>query len=141
MRDDQHFDIIFIFTILLFLVCVCVIQMYPETQIRIREGSIEWDQFFEDPYEVLIFIFKDQQWISFDTQEEGRINLHPSTMIHEIEARGRSIKDVATIIHNHPIPTRFTTGNNFVFRYFKDAGFDGFFMIYYPFSKKTRVKK
>ena len=82
MRGDQRVDIIFIFTILLFLVCVCVTQMYPETQIRIREGSIEWDQFFEDPYEVLIFIFKDQQWISFDTQEEGRINLHPLSLIH-----------------------------------------------------------
>ncbi|MCK4818170.1 hypothetical protein KA005_20535 [bacterium] len=102
---------------------------------------MNWDQFFDEPCEIIIFIFKDQAWISFDTHEEHRVNLHPSTMINEIEARGRSIKDVATIIHNHPTPAPFSTGNNMVFRYFKSEGFDGFFMIYYPYNKKTRVKK
>lgn len=123
------------------ILCFCAVQLQPETQIRIREGSLEWDQFFDEPYEILVFIFKDQKWISFDTGEEQRVNIHPSTMIHEIEARGRSIKDVATIIHNHPIPTRFSIGDNMAFRYFKSEGFDGYFMIYYPFNKKTRVKK
>ena len=144
MRDDQQcVYITFFFTILLFLTCVCVTQVYPANshQIRIREGTLEWDQFFSEPFEILVFIFKDQTWISFDTGEEHRVNIHPSTMINEIEIRGKLLKDVATIIHNHPIPTRFSVGNNMVFRYFKSKGFDGYFMIYYPFSKKTRVKK
>jgi len=142
MRDDQQWiNVLFSFLIIFTLICVYAIQAYPETQIRIREGSLEWDQFFSEPYEILVFIFKDQKWISFDTGEENRVNIHPSTMIHEIKVRGRTIADIATIIHNHPIPSPFSMGNNFVFRYFKDEGFDGYFMIYYPFNKKTRVKK
>ena len=141
MRDDHRMNILFSILIIFTLICVCAVQLQPQTQLRIREGSLKWDQFFDEPYEIMVFVFKDQTWISFDTQEEHRVNLHPSTMISIIRDKGKSIEDVATVIHNHPIPTSFSIGNNFVFRYLKAEGFDGFFMIYYPFSEKTRIKK
>lgn len=143
MRDDQQcINALFAFLIILTLMCVCAMQAYPEAQIRIRDIELDWGEIFNKPYEILVFIFDDfRTGIAFDTQEEHRVNIHPSFMIRELKKRRKTLKDVAIIIHNHPTPARFSIGNNMVFRYLKSEGFDGYFMIFYPFNKKTRVKK
>ena len=112
-----------------------------QIQVKIEKGKLDWDQFFKEPYEKIIFIFKDQTFISFHTYEEHRINLSASYMVEQIEKDGRTIKDVATIIHNHPVPSPFSMGDNYIFYQLKIRGFDGFFMIYYPFNDSTRIKE
>jgi len=146
MTRDNHPRIVGAFMLLVILSILAIIlnfsDLKSEGALRIREVEIDWGNIFDEPYEIIAFIYKDlRHGITFDTREEYRVNLHPSRMIQEMKLRGKTLKDVAFIIHNHPIATGFTTGDNIVFSYFRAEGFNGQFAIYYPFNTKTRVKK
>ena len=143
MRDDQQWiNVLFSFLIILTLICVYIVQAFPQGRVKITVFKMNWKQFFNEPYEILVLVFTDQDGIMFHTYEEGRVNIHPGRIIEVLKEQcNMDIKDVATIIHNHPNPRRFTAGDNYVYNYFIDRGFRGAFMIYYPFNKKTRVKK
>jgi len=149
MNDDRHLRTpvigMVIFTLII-LILATLLKGAPSIyqngiKVRIEMGELDWSLFFDEPYEKVIFIFTDQTWIGFHTYNEYQINLHPPYFIEAIEREcGKDVKDIATIIHNHPTPRRFTPGDNRVYNYFLDAGFRGAFMIYYPFSKRT-IKK
>jgi len=143
MRDDQRMNMIVSLMMFLSILAVCAVQLVGQTTTRVKtvKFTMNWKQFFTEPYEVLVLVFYDQDGIMFHTYEETRVNLHPSQVIDILKRECNiGIDKVATIIHNHPIPRRFTPGDIYVYNYFVDQGFRGDFMIYYPHSGRT-IKK
>lgn len=138
MRDDHRMDIIISLLMFLSILVVLAVQLIPfpqTTRIKTIKFSMNWRQFFTEPYEVLVLVFYDQNGIMFHTYDETKVDVHPSRVIEILRREcDIGIDDVATIIHNHPTPRRFTPGDNYVYNYFLDAGFRGDFMIYYPHS-------
>ena len=142
MKDDQRMNIFLGSLAGILLLFFCIVQTYPQVRVKIATFKMNWKQFFTEPYEILVFVFMDQDGIMFHTHEEYRVNITPGRILEILKERcDVDIKDVATIIHNHPTPRRFTAGDNHVYNYFLNRGFRGAFMIYYPHNQKTRVKK
>ena len=142
MSRHQRINTIFSLVMIIIIVIFCIALMNSQIRIKISKFEMNWKQFFTEPYEILVFVFMDQTGIMFHTYEETRVNINPSQIVEILKEQcNAEIKDIATIIHNHPNPRRFTPGDNYVYNYFIERGFIGAFMIYYPHNDMTRTKK
>lgn len=87
--------------------------------------------FFSEPFETVIFIFGNLEWMTFSTGDDRIINAPVSWMVERIMAAGYEMSDITHCVHNHFSPVGFTVGDINVYRYLKRSGFRGVFGIYY----------
>ena len=106
----------------------------------VKEGTI-WlgcPPFFSEPFETVVFLFRDGSWMSFTTQHSAVIDCPLSIMAEAIRKSGRAVKDALLCVHNHFSPISFTSGDKDAYRYLAGQGFAGVFGIYYTAMGKFR---
>lgn len=108
--------------------------------VLIKEGTI-WNgcpKFFSEPFETVVFIFRNGHWISFTTQHDVIIDCPVSFMVTTIQKSGRTTLDVFFCVHNHFAPVGFTPGDKGAYHYLRGKGFRGVFGIYYTATGRFR---
>jgi len=111
--------------------------MLAET-VMIGEGDI-CSAFFREPFETVVFMFRDGKFITFSTGHEKTIAI-PSVgwIVEQIKARGRRIEDCMFVVHNHFSPAGFSESDLMTWKYLCRKGFSGVFGIYYTASGRFR---
>jgi hypothetical protein len=108
--------------------------------VLVKEGSI-WrgaPKFFSEPFETVVFVFRDGRWVSFSTQHAEFIDCPVSMMVEAITKGGRKVADIAFCVHNHFSPIGFTPGDKDARYYLDRKNFRGIFGIYYPANDSFR---
>lgn len=129
--------------LLIFIILVLIILSQSLfSQIYVTKGLL-FPDFFKEPFETAVFVLKDGRFYTFSSHHEHGIYLYGggSVIIEYLKKEGINIEDVAIVIHNHLTPASFSPINHRFFHQLQQAGFKGFFAIYYPFSKKVRIRK
>ena len=91
-------------------------------------------------WESIAFVFNNGDWYMFSTEDESKVQIAGVTIVEYLTNKGREIKDLAIVAHNHLTPVRFTLPNNKTFFYLKELGFNGSFIIYYPFNRSVKKR-
>lgn len=94
------------------------------------EGSL-CRQLFTEPFETVIFVFRDGGFLTYSTHDEKHINVPISIIADDIIKSGRAISDCLLCVHNHFSPIGFTHGDELVYEHLKRRGFRGTFGIFY----------
>jgi len=108
--------------------------------VLIKQGVI-WKgspAFFTEPFETVVFVFRNGSWVSFTTQHAEAIDCPISLMVEAIIKSGRRIEDITHCVHNHFTPRGFTSGDMDARHYLARKGFAGVFGIYYPASERFK---
>jgi len=106
----------------------------------VKEGTLwlGYPAFFSEPFETVVFVFRDGRWVSFTTQHDVIIDCPVSLMVEAIVKHGRLISDALFCVHNHFTPIGFTSGDRDARRYLVRKGFAGVFGIYHTASGRFR---
>jgi len=138
-EDNRVFILTFALWIIAFLLIFTTLThpVEPST-IYITQGNI-YKGFFTEPFETLLIVFKDGDFITFSSHHAYWITMSFGWLGDFLKKNNKKIKDIKIIIHNHLIPTRFTEGNKYFYRKFKEAGFQGLFCIYYPATEMVKI--
>lgn len=102
-------------------------------QLYRSEGKL-WEgcpAFFSEPFETVVFIFRDGKYLTYSTHDEKHINVPISVIAEDIVKSGHPIRECLLCVHNHFSPVGFTRGDEAAFEYLKRKGFKGVFGIYY----------
>jgi len=138
----------YIITALLFI-CLALLLIAPagkrdpavssfiSESVSITGGSII-KGFFREPFETVVFIFRDGSFLTFSTNDDKSVSVPISWVITSIQRSGRAVSDIILCVHNHFSPSGFTPGDVDAYRYLTGRGFWGVFGIYYPVSGKFR---
>lgn len=137
-RRLNLYQLAIIWILFLALISIPALLLFGQT-VYIKKGNL-FKEFFREPFESAVFIFKDGTFYVFSTHHEIGIFYPVAYILDYFKKNGKDMKDVAIIVHNHQEPTPFSPGNNTVYHYLKNRGFNGLFIIYYPFSGKIREK-
>jgi len=98
--------------------------------------------FFTEPFESCVAVLKDGKCIIITEQSDYFIkSLSWDIFIRAVEMCGCKIQDVAIIVHNHARPTRFSFSDTKFYYLLSQKGFNGRFLIYYPFNNSVREHK
>ena len=105
--------------------------------VAIEQGSL-CKGIFRDPFEKVVFLFRDGTFLVFSTGHEKAVLVPIAWILHFIEESGRDIKDCLLIVHNHFSPMGFSESDLQTYQYLYRKGFRGVFGIYYPSTGKFR---
>ena len=94
------------------------------------EGNL-WLTMFREPFETVVFLFRDGSVVTFSTHDASTIDAPISMLVDYLKKSGRSLKDCLIVVHNHFTPAGFTMGDESSYAYLKFRGFRGVFGIYY----------
>jgi len=94
------------------------------------EGNL-WLTMFREPFETVVFLFRDGSVVTFSTHDAATIDAPISMLVDYLKKSGRSLKDCLIVVHNHFTPAGFTMGDESSYGYLKFRGFRGVFGIYY----------
>lgn len=103
------------------------VQLY-RTAGKIWEGC---PRFFSEPFETVVFIFRDGDYLAYSTHDAHHINVPISTIADDIRKCGLDVRACTHCVHNHFSPIGFTRGDEASFEYLKRKGFRGVFGIWY----------
>lgn len=104
---------------------------------RMTAGSV-LSGFFREPFETVVFIFRDGSFLTFSTNDEKSVAAPTSWLVESIQKTGRVVPGIVFCVHNHFSPLGFTPGDRDAYRYLKGKGFRGVFGIYYTATGKFR---
>jgi len=94
--------------------------------------------FFAEPFETLVFIFRDGSFLTFSTNEGGAVGVSISWVADTIKKNGRAVSDIILCVHNHFAPSGFSQADRGSYRYLRGRGFRGVFGIYYTATGRFR---
>jgi hypothetical protein len=106
--------------------------------VLITSGNV-FKSFFREPFESVVFIFRDGTFLTYSTQHDKAIEVPISWIAENIVQNGHSIPAILLCVHNHFTPVGFTPGDKDSYRYLRGRGFRGIFAIYYTVSGKLRT--
>jgi len=109
----------------------------PGETVYVKEGNI-YKGFFTEPFETIVFIFKNGDCLAFTNRYESRVYLPIGYLENFLKKRNKKIEDIEIAIHNHGTPSNFSPKNYRYYRGLKARGFKGIFKIYYPFDGRAR---
>lgn len=107
-------------------------------------GSVVMDEgsilagFFREPFETVVFIFRDGSFLTFSTGHDKLVDFPISWMVESIVKSGRAVSGAILCAHNHFSPVGFTAGDRDSYRYLRGKGFNGVFGIFYTASGRFR---
>jgi len=93
-------------------------------------------QCFKEPFENLCLVCYDGSFFQITTHEKHRISITSVWLKEFLQKRGFMLKDVATIIHNHPIKP-FSYSDIVLYKELKRQGFQGKFCLWLNGSQKV----
>jgi len=94
--------------------------------------------FFTEPFETVVFRFRDGSFLTFSTNEGSAVGVPISWVTETIEKNGHAVSDIVLCVHNHFTPTGFTLADRRSCGYLRDRGFRGVFGIYYTATGRFR---
>lgn len=95
-------------------------------------------RWFTEPFERVVFLFKDGTKRSFTTQEAYRVDIGAAGYVEQFRREKRDIADIVLCVHNHFSGMGFADGDRSVWRYLKRHGFTGKFLIYQTSTGRVR---
>jgi len=122
-----------------FLLYTALVNPISES-VYIKTGNI-YKGFFKEPFETILFIFKDGDFFTFTNQYADEIHLPIGYLEEFLKKQGKKIEDIEIVIHNHNTPNNFSLPNHQYYYRLKKRGFNGKFKIYYPFNGLVRDYK
>ena len=137
-ETSRIIGLLFVIVIIYLLVFNALVN--PAETVYIKEGNV-YKGFFTEPFETMLFIFKNGDFIAFTNQYEKKVHLPIGYLEEYLKKQNKKIEDIVIAIHNHNIPARFSPKNNKYYHQLKWKGFKGYFCIYYPFDGKVRILK
>ena len=110
---------------------------FTAESVSVTVGSVI-SGFFREPFETVVFIFRDGSFLAFSTSDDKAVSAPISWVTESIQKSGRSAADIILCVHNHFSPVGFTPGDIDAYEYLKGKGFRGVFGIYYTASGRFR---
>jgi len=114
-------------------------QLLYATDVWISVGNI-FDNAFKEPFEILYLVCYDGKVIYVSTHDDKCIGINAVYIQELLERRGKTLKDVAIMMHNHFFRPTFSTvaedGDLAFLADLRAMGFKGSFCIYVTSSKK-----
>ena len=108
--------------------------------IYVYQGNI-FNEKFTEPFESVYIVLYDGTEFRFTQRLESRVVLPIDYFIRQLNERGKDLKDVAIIIHNHFKYPRFSAQDTLMLYRLRALGYDGSFCIYFtPTGKVTEHK-
>ena len=137
--DRDHLTGVVLLSAILLLLLLLPGHVPTSSSVYIKYFSV-FEDLFKEPFETLVVLFDDWSGIAITTQDADRVDVPEARVVEEIKACGKELENVFAIVHNHQAPFGFSPQNHHFYHYLKDRGFDGVFLIYYPFSGKVKKK-
>ena len=103
---------------------------FSSESVTVTQGDVI-SGFFREPFETIVFIFRDGSFLTFSTNDDNAVGVPISWVTGMIEKTGRSISDIILCVHNHFQPSGFTSPDVGSYRYLRGKGFRGVFGIFY----------
>lgn len=105
--------------------------------VYVRKGSL-YDNIFTEPVESAVFLFQDGRIYVFTVYDETKVEGSISVIVEWFEkAEKQKMCDLLLVVHNHLTLDRFSAADIETSIYLQQSGFEGRFLIYYPWNKKT----
>jgi hypothetical protein len=114
-----------------------VFAEFASSSVSVTGGSV-LPGFFREPFETVVFIFRDGSFLTFSTSDSTRVGVPISWVVESIEGTGRAVSDSILCVHNHFIPVGFSPVDRESDSYLRGKGFRGVFGIYYTTNGKFR---
>jgi len=122
------------------LFCMLTTTLHAPQVLYVSEGNL-FDGEFKSTVESLYVICFDAYFYTLSTHEENRINISAYYLKTFLEERGRTLKDVAIMMHNHfGMPMLSNPDRIFLLR-LRNYGFCGSFGIYITSTGKIVYEK
>lgn len=132
----------------LIILFVCIFIFWPkgaqykervvhEEIFKCYKGNI-FSQLFKEPFEIIVFIFKDGTFYAFTNQEENKVSV-PTMDFFEKEKI--NLADVVFIIHNHFGHPRFSSADIRIDNWLRRNGFKGYFCLYVQANDRVIVRE
>jgi hypothetical protein len=134
------FLVIMAVAILIFVGLVFFNSFHDPSEVYVTSGYL-FPRFFKEPFETVVFLFKDGQFMTFSTHQEKSIEWPVESMMERIKKGGLKLEDCIWIVHNHFGLAPFSQANTCTLSILQRNGFSGEFSIYYTASKKVRSKE
>ena len=99
-----------------------------------------WGGHFKDLVERVYIVMKDGGVFNISSQEGKKVSLDVGVLdkyLRKIKGKEYNVKEIDTIIHNHPKRPRFSSSDKKQYRRFKDFGFTGKFLMYSHLRKQV----
>ena len=116
------------------LLVVAILVTYSPTRLHapqpiyITEGNI-FDGVFVKVVETIYFVFFNGDILSFSTHDAYMVDLSAHWYKTYLESKGRELREVAIVMHNHFGFPRLSNGDRHVLMMFRNYGFRGSFCI------------
>ena len=110
---------------------------FSSESVTVTQGDVI-SGFFSEPFETIVFIFRDGSFLTFSTNDDNAVGVPISWVTGMIEKTGRSISDIILCVHNHFQPSGFTPADVGSYRYLRGKGFRGVFGIFYTTNGQFR---
>ena len=107
----------------------------------ITKGNL-YKEIFTEPIESMMFLFVDGRFYIFTSCYPHKVEGQISAVVEYFEKKEKQqISDLVLVVHNHLDISRFSEQDDDTYRYLKQSGFAGRFLIFYPGTEKVAVKK
>ena len=126
---------------LFFLALLVANIAFPQEIIHvIKTNLFQWT--FKEPVEKLLIFCSDGELLILTNQYVEGVVAKPWSIKEYLEKNNKALKDILFITHNHILPTKFSDGDYRFYRWLKNNGFEGEFIIYYHYDGKIkRIEK
>jgi len=128
--------ILAIFSFLLILLSSTLSAEKKESE-GVKERS--WKELFTEPVETIYFIMEDGVGFRHSNQDERIIYVSVEELKKSLKTpeRAYQIKDIAIVIHNHFVKSKFSDSDRIQYRTLKKQGFTGRFLLYCRRTKEV----
>ena len=136
LQEAKKFALILgLWLLVYFLIYTALVNPASES-VYIKAGNI-YKGFFTEPFETILFIFKDGDFFTFTNNYENKVHIPIGYLEDFLKKQGKKIEDIEIAIHNHNTPHSFSPHNHQYYHRLKRRGFKGHFKIYHPFNGKV----
>lgn len=91
-----------------------------------------FSSFFKNlPYETVLIYCYDGTTFGYTEEQAGTVYLRISWLKDKLEERGKTMKDIKVIVHNHPSSSRnFSPADRKQYQILKQRGFNGSYLLW-----------
>lgn len=120
--------VLFVLAILVYPILSTISQ---ESSILYSNHSNMYSEVFRNPYEVILFFFRDGDVWGFTTKMEYKVAWPIEGIVDYLEGQGKHIEDAVIVIHNHVTLAVFSYEDRVCYSILKRRGFRGAFLLYH----------
>lgn len=125
-------------TVLVLSVLVPIASFAQVKRVLVYDYQPKLEAIFTEPFEVMAIYTGNGKTITMTSHLENRVNVSLQEIEYYLNIVDSDLESTKIIVHNHPIPIRWSLQDNKFYHKLKSEGFKGQFVLYFPWCKSLR---